>query len=624
MVIIINISYGDRELKRPYLEIDALKETAGSPPAKLLRFCQWCLSGSHKVIVLAAIASILSGIAETLTAALMGYILDLVLDIPPSVLLSENLVLLIITVSFLFGARPLFFGISAYMQSVVLGPGLRTLIATRLHRWTLGHSKSFFENDFAGRVAQKEVQAATALTDVVVESIHTVLFALTSVIAAVAIIGIIDWRIGLVVLLWFAGFILVMRFFMPRIKTKATNTANAQAIATGQIVDTISNINIVKLFANSKHEDTAAVKAFRNLKDKLTTYGGQLVWFRTVMMVYASLVFAGVFAFAITLWFQGRISPGEIVAAGSVSMRLTMMAGWVGFSLMTIYTKLGEVEDAMNTLAIPQTMRDIKNASRLCVPFGKIQFKNVSFSYGQNIGGIDRISLSIKPGEKLGVVGASGAGKSTLLSLLLRLHDPETGEIFIDGKNITEVTQDSLRCQIGMVSQETSMFNRSAKDNILYGKPNACFEEIVSASIRAGAHEFVQNLVDSSGRCGYEAFLGERGVKLSGGQRQRIALARAIIKDAPILVLDEATSALDSEVEAIIQTALQQVMKGKTVLAIAHRLSTIASMDRIVVLEKGRIVEQGSHDILLRENGVYSNFWNRQSGVFIGSKTAAE
>ncbi len=611
-------------MNRPYLAIDYLKETAGSPPAKLLKFCQWCLSGSHKVIGLAAIASILAGIAETLTAALMGYILDLVLDTRPRVLLSENLIILIITVSFLFGARPLFFGISAYMQSVVLSPGLRTLIATRLHRWTLGHSKSFFENDFAGRIAQKEVQAATALTDVVVESIHTVLFALTSVIAAVLIIGIIDWRLGLAVLLWFAGFVVVMRFFMPRIKTKATDTANSQAIATGQIVDTISNINIVKLFANSQHEDTAAVKAFRNLNDKLTTYGRELVWFRTVMMLYASLVFAGVFAFAIILWFQARISPGEIVAAGSVSMRLTMMAGWVGFSLMTIYTKLGEIEDAMNTLAIPRGMSDIKNASQLHVPFGKIQFNDLSFSYGQNIGGIDRISLSIKPGEKLGVVGASGAGKSTLVSLLLRMHDPETGAIFIDGKNIKEVTQDSLRCQIGMVSQETSMFNRSAKDNILYGKPNSCFEEVVSASIRAGAHDFIQNLVDSSGRCGYEAFLGERGVKLSGGQRQRIALARAIIKDAPILVLDEATSALDSEVESIIQTALQQVMEGKTVLAIAHRLSTIASMDRIVVLEKGRIVEQGSHDILLQENGVYSNFWNRQSGIFIGSKAAAE
>ena len=611
-------------MKRPYLAIDFLKEAAGAPPATLLKFCQWCLSGSHKMIGLSALASILAGIAETLTAALMGYILDLVLDISPSALLSENLIFLIITVSFLFVARPLFFGISAYMQSVVLSPGLRTLIATRLHRWTLGHSKSFFENDFAGRVAQKEVQAATALTDVVVESIHTVLFALTSVIAAVAIIGIIDWRIGLVVLSWFAGFVLVVRFFMPRIKAKATHTANAQAIATGQIVDTISNINIVKLFANSQHEDTAAVGAFRNLYSKLTTYGGELVRFRTSMMVYASLVFAGVFAFAISIWFQGRISPGEVVAAGSVSMRLTMMAGWVGFSLMTIYTKLGEVEDAMHTLAVPQTMRDTTNASQLCVPFGKIHFKNVSFSYGQNIGGIDRLSLSINPGEKLGVVGASGAGKSTLLSLLLRLHDPESGEILIDGKNIAGVTQDSLRRQIGMVSQETSMFNRSARDNILYGKPNACFEEVVSASIKAGAHKFIQDLVDSSGRRGYEAFLGERGVKLSGGQRQRVALARAIIKDAPILVLDEATSALDSEVEAIIQTALQQVMEGKTVLAIAHRLSTIASMDRIVVLEKGRIVEQGSHDILLQGNGVYSNFWNRQSRVFTGNKAAAE
>ncbi len=611
-------------MRLPYLSIDHLKESSGTPPDSLLKFCYWCLSGSHFVIGLAAVASILSAIAETLTAALMGYILDLLLDTNPSVLLSEKLFVLIIAVVFLLGARPLFFAVSAYIQSVILTPGIRTLIATRIHRWTLGHSKTFFENDFAGRVAQKEVQAANALTDVVVESIHTVLFALISVIAAVVIISIIDWRIGSVVLLWFIGFVFVMRFFMPRIKAKAATTANAQAVATGQIVDTISNINVVKIFANSKHEDSAALKAFGKLRKKLTIYGSELVWFRTFVMIYASIVFAAVFAFAIALWFQGKISPGEIVAAGSVSMRLTMMAGWVGFSLMTIYTKLGEVEDAMHTLAVPQTMLDRKNAGTLIIPHGKIQFKNVSFSYGQKIASVNEISFTIEPGEKIGLVGASGAGKSTLVNLLLRLHDPESGGIFIDGQNILHVTQDSLRRQIGMVSQETSMFNRSAKENILYGKPDASFEEVSSASIKAGAHEFIKDLIDNNGRKGYEAFLGERGVKLSGGQRQRIALARAIIKNAPVLVLDEATSALDSEVEAAIQKALEQVMDGKTVLAIAHRLSTLSNMDRIIVLDRGKIVEQGSHPNLLKQNGIYSNFWKRQSGGFINFIDAAE
>ena len=381
---------------------------------------------------------------------------------------------------------------------------------------------------------------------------------------------------------------------------------------------------MVKIFANSKHEDSAALKAFGKLRKKLTSYGSELVWFRTFMMIYASIVFAAVFAFAIALWFQGKISPGEIVAAGSVSMRLTMMAGWVGFSLMTIYTKLGDVEDAMHTLAVPQTMRDRKNAGTLIIPHGKIQFKNVSFSYGQKIAGVNDISLTLEPGEKIGLVGASGAGKSTLVNLLLRLHDPESGGIFIDGQNILHVTQDSLRRQIGMVSQETSMFNRSAKENILYGKPDASFEEVSSASIKAGAHEFIKDLIDSNGRTGYEAFLGERGVKLSGGQRQRIALARAIIKNAPVLVLDEATSALDSEVEATIQKAFEQVMDGKTVLAIAHRLSTLSNMDRIIVLDRGKIVEQGSHPNLLKQNGIYSNFWKRQSGGFINFKDAAE
>jgi ATP-binding cassette subfamily B protein len=611
-------------LKLAYFSIDHSNSTSEPPPRELLKFCYWCLRGSHIAIGLAAVASILSGIAETLTAALMGFILDLIIKAEPTTLLSENFFILGFVFVFLLGVRPFFFAFSAYLQSVVLGPGLRTLVASRLHRWTLGHSKTFFENDFAGRIAQKEVQASGALTDVVIESIHTVLFALTSVLAAVAIISLIDWRIGIIVVVWFCGFILVMRFFMPRIKVKAASSANAQANATGQIVDTLSNIDIVKLFANSSHEDKAALRAFKTLRNKLIVYGGELVWFRTFMMVYASFVFVAVLACSIALWVQGLASTGEAVAAGSVSMRLTMMAGWVGFSLMTIYTKLGEVEDAMKTLTVPQTMNDKIDAGNLLIPNGKIEFKNISFSYGSKVSGLNQISLTVQPGEKLGLVGASGAGKSTLISLLLRLHDPEVGSVIIDGQDISNVKQDSLRRQISMVSQETSMFNRSAKENILYGKPCASAQDVISAAIKAGAHEFIKDLIDSNGRKGYDAFLGERGVKLSGGQRQRIALARAILKNAPILILDEATSALDSEVEATIQKALEQVMQGKTVLAVAHRLSTISNMDRIIVLESGKIVEQGSHSELQIQNGVYSNFWKRQSGGFIEFKNAAE
>ena len=414
-----------------------------------------------------------------------------------------------------------------------------------------------------------------------------------------------------------------MKFFLPRIKLYSSSRANAQAIATGQIVDTISNISIVKLFANTKHEDKAALGAFGNLKKSLQAYGKELVRFRVSMVIFASSIFLFVLVGCLFIWAQGAISPGEVVAAGSVAMRIMMMAGWVSFSFMTIYTNLGDVQDAMETLAVPHAMIDKTGASKLNVCHGRIKFDNVSYTYGSDVGGIRNVSLDIRPGEKLGVVGASGAGKSTLVSTLLRLHDPESGDIYIDGQKISDVTQNSLRRCISMVTQETSMFNRTARANIVYGRPNACENDVINAAKKAGAHEFIMALVDNQGRAGYDAHLGERGVKLSGGQRQRIALARAIIKDAPILVLDEATSALDSEVEAAIQESLEAVMSNKTVFAIAHRLSTISHMDRIVVMDNGHIIEEGTHASLLRKRGIYAGFWDRQSGGFLGVDDAA-
>jgi ATP-binding cassette subfamily B protein len=326
----------------------------------------------------------------------------------------------------------------------------------------------------------------------------------------------------------------------------------------------------------------------------------------------------------LVLWSQGIASPGDIAAAGAVSIRIAQMTGWVSFTLMAIYSNVGEVEDGMHTLTPPHGLTDARDAGDL-QRTGEIRFESVSFAYGrEDGGGLDRVGLTVAPGEKVGVVGASGAGKSTMVALLLRLYDVEAGRILIGGRDLREITQESLRRQIGMVTQETAMFNRSARDNILYGRPGATMEEVIAAARRAEAHEFILGLRDHMGREGYDAHLGERGVKLSGGQRQRIALARAILKDAPILVLDEATSALDSEVEAQIQSALERVMEGKTVLAIAHRLSTIARMDRIIVLETGQIVEQGTHRDLLARGGVYARFWERQSGGFLGLTDAAE
>jgi len=610
-------------LTHPKNWIDIDLEIENSPPMMLMGFVKWCLKGAYPALMLAAAASVLLGIVETYIAALLGYILDLVIETPPNSLFSEKWPVLLVAVSFLFLIRPSSFLLSSYLQSMVVSPGVRTMVATRLHRWVLGHPKNYFDNDFAGRIAQKEVQASNAVADVTVEVIHTVLFALASVITSFFIIATIDWRVGMIVAFWVFGFYLLMRFFLPRIKSYSAERANAQAAATGQIVDTISNISIVKLFANVKHEDRAALNAFGFLKKSLQAYGTELIRFRASMVVFASSVFFFVMVGCLLLWTTGEITPGEVVAAGSVALRIMMMAGWVSFSLMTIYTNLGDVQDAMQTLAVPHTMVDKEGAPDLTLNVGEIKFDKVSFTYGRNIGGLKDVSLSIKAGEKLGVVGASGAGKSTLVSTLLRLHDPESGAILIDGQNIGDVKQNSLRRNISMVTQDASMFNRTALENIIYGKPDASEEEVVDAAKKAGAHEFISNLMDNRGRQGYDAYLGERGVKLSGGQRQRIALARAIIKDAPILVLDEATSALDSEVEAAIQESLETVMAGKTVFAIAHRLSTISHMDRIVVMDEGRIIEEGTHKTLLRKRGVYANFWERQSGGFLGVDAAA-
>ena len=611
-------------ISHPRHWIDVEKKAEAQPPKILFPFIKWCLQGSFPVLFLASFASIASGVIETFTAAIIGFVVDYLVESKPQNLFEEKGLMLLALMAFLFFIRPIFFFFSNYMQSIIVSPGIRSLISIKIHRWTLGHSKSFFDNDFAGRIAQKEIQASRALADVVVELIHTVLFALASVVASFVIISLIDWRAGLIVIFWFFGFYLLMSYFMPRIKNTSSKRAGAQAEATGQIVDTVSNINLVKLFSNSHHEDRAAINAFTKLKHAIVKYGEKIVWFRTCILVYASSIFVAVTTCTIFLWTTGIVTPGDVVAAGSVAMRLMMMAGWVSFSLMAIYTNLGEVEDAMRTLAVPQDMSDKKNAKKLLVEKADIEFKNVSFSYGQKISGLKDISISIKQGEKLGVVGASGAGKSTLMALLLRFYDTEEGSVLINKNDVRDLTQESLRHHISVVSQETSMFNRSARDNIVYGRADAAEEDIIAAAKHAGAHEFILGLVDNQGRKGYDAFLGERGVKLSGGQRQRIALARAIIKNAPILILDEATSALDSEVESVIQQALKKIMVGKTVFAIAHRLSTIAHMDRIIVLDEGQIIEQGTHNSLLNANGLYASYWNRQSGGFLSFDMAAE
>ncbi|KZY53918.1 multidrug ABC transporter ATP-binding protein, partial [Sulfitobacter sp. HI0054] len=405
-------------------------------------------------------------------------------------------------------------------------------------------------------------------------------------------------------------------------RKRAAGRAGARAMVSGQVVDTITNIKTVKLFAHADHEDRAALSAMQSFRARALEFGYLAAGFRLALMSLAGLLPVLLLGGTILLWQRGLASEGDIVASGAIAIRIAQMTGWVSFTLMAIYSNIGEVEDGMRTLTPRVRLDDEPDAQELVVEAGEIELRDLGFAYGRQTGGIDRISLTIQPGEKLGIVGASGAGKSTLVALLLRLYEPEQGKILIDGVDTTTVTQESLRRNIGMVTQETAMFNRSARDNILYGRPDATEAEVIAAAERAEAHEFIQQLEDHKGRCGYDAHLGERGVKLSGGQRQRIALARAILKDAPILVLDEATSALDSEVEAAIQETLDRVMEGKTVLAIAHRLSTLTEMDRIMVLDAGRIAEIGSHADLLAQDGLYARYWHRQSGGFLDVKAA--
>ena len=610
-------------LKFPKL-VDAYARASGTPPRSLWRFFAWCLQGSFLLIAIGCAVSILAGALEVISVLLLGLVIDAALASGRDQLFSENGPLLIGSVLFFLAARPIAFGASSAISTILIAPNINAQVLSRLHRHTLEQAVSFFDDDFAGRISQKQLQASRAISDTVVEVVNVVSFALASLVASVALLAAIDAGVAVVLAFWLVLYFAFIRWFLPRIRGRSMDRAGARSMLSGQIVDTVTNIRTVKLFAHSRHEDSVALDALERFRLRTLEFGKVASGFRFTLMTLSGLLPVILVGGALILWTQGAATAGDIAATGGVAIRIAQMSGWVSFVLMAIYSNIGEAEDGMRTLAVPHSMSDAPGAIELPKVAGQIRFENVSFEYEERKGALADVDLDVRPYEHVGLVGTSGAGKSTLAALLMRLYDPDKGCIRIDGYDLRDVTQDSLRRQISMVTQDTAMFNRSAMENIAYGNPDATSSEVIAASRKAEAHEFILQLRDQQGRTGYEAHLGERGVKLSGGQRQRIALARAVLKDAPILVLDEATSALDSTVEASIQNALRKFMENKTVIAIAHRLSTILWMDRIIVLENGRIVEQGSHDELLAKGGVFTEHWEKQLGGFIGLDHAAE
>ena len=598
---------------------DPFQAADGAPPSKMSAFYRWALRGAGHVIVAQGVVSALVAIAEVVSAWLIGQVVDKASSVPRELFFQEQSSLLMGAALLFLVCRPLLMSVQAGLNSLSLQPGLFHLVLWRLNRYTLGQSLGFFNNDFAGRLAQKQSQTASAVGNVIIETLNAITFAVALTVGAVIALGQADWRLGLVLLLWVGLYLLMLKIMLPQVRAFARKSASANASLTGQLVDTFGNMATVKLFAHGDRELASAEEHFSLWRTAVLRLGVTSLKLRILLSMLAGILPTALIGTSLYLWSTGQAPTGVVVVAALLSARLAAMSGWFSFMLMGLYSNLGNSEDGVETLAVPYELEDAADAQEPVNVQGDIHFDQVHFHYDRSDGaGLSGFDLHIKAGEKIALVGPSGAGKSTAFNCLLRLFDVQTGAVKLDGVDIRQLTQDGLRRQIATVSQDTALFNRSVRDIIAYGKPDASEDELRSAAERAEALEFIETLEDGKGRRGFEAHLGERGVKLSGGQRQRIALARALLKDAPILLLDEATSAMDSEIEAAIQSTLESAVEGKTVIAIAHRLSTIARMDRIVVMQQGRVAEQGSHEQLIALDGLYARLWQHQSGGFIG------
>lgn len=594
------------------------KKDPQRPPDTLWAFCRHYTQGYEKPLLIMALMSTTIAVIEVSLFGFMGQLVDWLSSSNPETFLADNRNTLIGLSLLLLIGMPLLVSVySMLIHQTMLG-NYPMSIRWLAHRYLLKQSLSFYQDEFAGRIATKVMQTALSVRETVMKTLDVFVYVAVYFTAMLVMLAQADWRLMMPMLLWLVAYIAIQVRFVPKLKKISAEQADARSTMTGRIVDSYTNIATVKLFSHSRRETDYAEEGMEGFLDTVYRQMRLVTGFNIWVEIANYLLVFSIAAISIYLWMHSAISVGAIAIAISLALRINGMSKWIMWEVGGLFENMGTVVDGMKTLSKPISIEDQPEAKALEVRHGGIEFNDVSFHYGENKGVINHLNLRIKPGEKVGLVGRSGAGKSTLVNLLLRFHDVESGEICIDGQNIADVTQDSLRRQIGMVTQDTSLLHRSIRDNILYSHPDASEEDLLRATKQAHAHEFIETLTDPYGNIGYDAQVGERGVKLSGGQRQRIAISRVLLKDAPLLVLDEATSALDSEVEAAIQESLNQLMQGKTVIAIAHRLSTIAAMDRLIVLDQGQIVEQGSHQQLIEHNGIYAHLWAHQTGGFIG------